>query len=326
MKKNFLAIAIFALFPILVFGSPATIQLQKNKVKNTLIYQYHFKKTEINNLFSQTKPNFSLIQSMEKPMEKGSWTKYRDFFITPTRIQNGVNYWRKHRAMLSKMQRQYGVSASVAVSIIGIETAYGTHLGKYPVFNTLYTLAFYYPKQAHFFQQELIQYLLLTRSNHLPITTLKGSYAGAIGIPQFMPSSYRHYGVPGGNYRSVNLFTNNNDAIASIGNYLHLAGWQRSRIVAERMPLRASFKESYVSTDRKLNVKPLKQFGLERILKQPGNIKVAIVALPTSTDFHYWVVFPNFRAIMQYNHSVAYAMAVTQLSQAIQKKYLREYG
>ena len=321
-KIFFLLIA--SLLSASTFAS-TSLQAQKNNVMNTLVSKYNFKRSEINYLFAKAKPDFSLIQSMQKPMEKSTWTKYKNFFITPDRIQNGVLYWHEHRAMLTKMQRQYGVPASVAVSIIGVETAYGTHLGKYPVFNTLYTLAFYYPKQARFFQQELIQYMLLTRSNHLPVTTLKGSYAGAIGIPQFMPSSYRHYGVPGGNYRSVNLFTNNNDAIASVGNYLHLAGWEKAKDIAKRIPARAHFKSSYVSTDRKLDIEPLGKLGLAQTLNQPINTKAAIIALPTNEELHYWAVFQNFRAIMQYNHSVAYAMVVTQLSEAISKKYKKEY-
>lgn len=236
MTKKLLLIIFLSLFSAAIFASTSSVtpstQAQKNNEINLLVSKYHFKRTEINNLFAQAKKDPKVIACMTKPAEKGSWKSYQNFFVTQARIDNGATYWHEHRAALTRMQKKYGVTPGIAVAIIGVETAYGTHMGKYPVFNTLYTLAFYYPKQAHFFQQELALYLVLARNNHLPITTLKGSYAGAVGIPQFMPSSYLHYGVPGGDYSSVNLFTNNNDAIASIGNYLKLAGFKKNHFKA----------------------------------------------------------------------------------------------
>jgi len=258
-------------------------------------------------------------------MEKISWNKYRNFFIQQNRIRRGAIYWQQHRAILSHIQRKYGVPASVIVAIIGVETAYGKNLGAHPVFNTLYTLAFYYPKQENFFQKELVQYFLLARENHFPITTLKGSYAGALGIPQFMPSTYRHFGVSGSAHRSVDLFKSHLDAIASVGHYLHLAGWERSQPIAKKIPARSHFLHRAVSTDRSLKMKTLKQLGLAHTLKKSATTKAAIIALGNSKHPHYWVAFQNFRAIMEYNHSVAYAMAVYQLSQAIQQRYQKTF-
>lgn len=324
IPKKILLIFLIIVFSQSIFAS--SIQTEKNNLIQLLVTQYHFNKQKIKMLFTRAHPDRTIIQSMTKPVEKVTWNRYRHFFIQQKRIHGGAFYWHQHRAILSRIQRQYGVPASVIVAIIGVETAYGKNQGAHPVFNTLYTLAFYYPKQALFFQKELVQYLLLARENHFPMTTLKGSYAGAVGIPQFMPSSYRHFGVPGGAHHNVDLFRNHNDAIASIGNYLHLAGWQKSELIAQLIPTKAHFKHRFVSTDRALKMKSIKELGLIHTLKKPSDTKTAIVALHVPKKTYYWAVFQNFNAIMQYNHSVAYAMAVYQLSREIEKRYHHVYS
>ena len=184
---------------------------------------------------------------------------------------------------------------SIIVAIIGVETEYGTHLGKYPVLSTLYTLGFYYPPREKFFRKELEQYLILTRDNNLPVSSIKGSYAGALGIPQFMPSSYRYYGVAFQKNSPVNLF-NNNDAIASIANYFHKMGW------ASHQPITYHLNSNGKSIhDKTLN----------------------LITLPLNKGAEYWVMYKNFKVIMSYNHNVVYAMVVYQLSKKIEQQYAK---
>jgi len=182
------------------------VQQEQQQVIHQLVTKNHFNRTQLNGLFESLHPDPKVIHAMTKPFEKQPWTYYRHFFLTPERIDLGAQYLKDHHAVLMQMQHKYGIPASIITAIIGVETEYGTHLGIYPVLSTLYTLGFYYPPRETFFRKEFEQYLILTRDNHLNAEAIKGSYAGALGIPQFMPSSYRYFGV---SYRSgdpVNLY------------------------------------------------------------------------------------------------------------------------
>ena len=263
------------------------IQQEKKQFINKLVKKDHFQLAKLDELLLPIKPNQKLIQAMNKPFEKKPWIFYRDFFITPERIILGAQYLKKHHRVLMVMQKKYGIPASIITAIIGVETEYGMHLGKYSVLNALYTLGFYYPPREKFFRKELAQYLILTRDNHLNPKTIKGSYAGALGIPQFMPSSYRHYSVSYDNNKFVNLF-HNNDAIASVAYYFHQNGWKPNQ------PITHLTNQAHGKN---------------------------IIALSLGKSMQYWKIDPNFHVIMSYNHNVVYAMVVYQLSRAIEKQY-----
>src|SRR3990167_6684398 len=211
--------------------NPAQEKIAEKQFIQELVTKDHFNRYKLNQLFKTLHENPKIIQSMTSPFEKKPWSFYRDYFVTSERITLGAKYLKDHHNVLQAMSKKYGIPASIIVAIIGVETEYGTHLGKYPVLSTLYTLGFYYPPREKFFRKELEQYLILTRDNHLNTKSIKGSYAGALGIPQFVPSSYRHFGVAYKKGEPVNLF-DNDDAIASVANYFHKNGWKPNQPIA----------------------------------------------------------------------------------------------
>lgn len=273
--------------------NPAQEKIQEKQFIQELVNQNHFNQRKLDHLFETLHPNSKIIQSMTSPFEKKPWSYYRNYFVTTERVTLGAKYLKDHHKVLQEMSKKYGIPASIIVAIIGVETEYGLHLGKYPVLSTLYTLGFYYPPREKFFRKELAQYLILTRDNDLPVSTIKGSYAGALGIPQFMPSSYRHYGVALEKNSPVNLF-NNNDAIASVANYFHKNGWVPNQPITNRL---SSKNESF------------------------NEKKVTRITLPLTKGAEYWAAYKNFNVIMTYNHNVVYAMAVYQLSKKIEQQY-----
>lgn len=273
--------------------NPAQVKQQEKQFIQELVTKDHFNQHKLERLFNTLHENPEIIRSMTSPFEKKPWSFYRNYFVTPERITLGAKYMKDHHHVLEVMSKKYGIPASIIVAIIGVETEYGTHLGKYPVLNTLYTLGFYYPPREKFFRKELAQYLILTRDNDLPVSSIKGSYAGALGIPQFMPSSYRYYGVAFKENAPVNLF-NNNDAIASVANYFHKMGWAPNQPITHRLTSNhASFKD--------------KALGRVTLMLNRGK--------------EYWATYKNFKVIMSYNHNIVYAMAVYQLSKKIEQQY-----
>src|SRR3990167_3616701 len=273
--------------------NPHQVKQEEKQLIQQLVTKNHFNREKLNQLFQKLHSDPKIIACMTKPFEKQPWSYYRDFFVTPKRVRLGAQYLKDHHFALMKMQKKYGIPASIITAIIGVETEYGTHLGIYSVLRTLYTLGFYYPPRETFFRKELAQYLILTRDNHLNPYEIKGSYAGALGIPQFMPSSYRSFGVAFHKGDPVNLF-NNNDAIASVANYFHKNGWKPNQPIAHLL----HSKNQWINT------------------------KIATrLAMPLENSMQYWETYKNFNVIMSYNHNVVYAMAVYQLSQAIEKQY-----
>ena len=192
-----------------------------------MVKAYHFNRSYLVNLFSHIKFPESVIQNMNTPYEEKPWYIYKKTLLTKDRILKGVKYQKDNYKFLIKEKRKYGVPPSIVVAIIGIESFYGKYKGKYPILDSLAMLAFFYPQRGNFFQGELAQYLLLTRKLNINPTKMKGSYAGAMGIAQFMPSTYMHYAVDFDKNGNKNLF-GNADAIGSIGNFLKKFGWKRN--------------------------------------------------------------------------------------------------
>ena len=314
-KKAIFAICATTLTISASAATPATKnQQQINNYINMMVQTHHFKKQELEQLFAHFTPNQKIIDAMKSPYEAKPWTTYRKLFIQDNRINAGVTFWQAHKTELKQAQQQYGVPASVIVAIIGVETMYGKHTGKYSVFNSLATLAFNYPKRAKFFRYELTNYLLLSHEEQFPVLKAKGSYAGAMGIMQFMPSSIRKYAV--GNLKNQ-LFTQDRAAIFSIANYLKSHGWQQGKPIAT--PIKHSVNPSWFS-------KNAKKFYSSQIINSagistPANItKASFINLPKDPNSNTWMVYKNFRAIMSYNPRIPYAMAVYQLSQKIADK------
>ncbi|MCK4609089.1 MAG: lytic murein transglycosylase B, partial [Gammaproteobacteria bacterium] len=227
----------------------ATI-LKKNFISK-MVNNYHFGQNYITQLLTNIQFTPDSIQLIEKPYEARAWYLYNKIFLNEKRVLDGIEYWQSHEADLSRAEQQYGVPASIIVAIVGVESDYGRNKGNYPVLNTLGTLAFYYPPRADFFQEELAQFLLLARKFHLDPTTLTGSYAGALGYPQFMPSSYRYYAVDFNHKHNEDLFHDTSDVIGSVANYFHHAGWRTNDLIAEPATVKGNNYRKLLNVDLK---------------------------------------------------------------------------
>lgn len=294
-----------------------------------MVKDHGFNQAQLTTVMNQVVINPKVIALMTKPYEAKPWYQYQTFFVNPWRIEHGVAFWQEHAKFLQETEQKYGVPASIIVAILGVETRYGTNTGGFKVIDALSTLAFDYPPRAAFFRKELVQYLLLCRDKHFDPLTLKGSYAGAMGYPQFMPSSYRHYAVdaagqPGG--RS-DLLTNTKDVIASVANYLKQNGWQANGVIAEPAQGNPQALAKLPSDKKKLEltVAELTQQGLVLPKAVSPSQKAAIIALQEAENqAQYWVAFHNFYVIMRYNTSKLYAMAVYQLAEKIAEARAQE--
>jgi membrane-bound lytic murein transglycosylase B len=269
---------------------------------------------------------------MSKPAEAKPWRDYRPIFITQARIDGGRAFLAEHRDELARAEAKYGVPAEVIVSIIGVETNYGRNTGSYPVLDALYTLAFAYPRSGDpakldrenrreaFFRGELAQLFALGKETGLDITTLKGSYAGAMGWGQFMPSSYREFAVDGNGDGKRDLFNNLDDVFASIANYFaKKGGWERGGPVTVRANVAGNAQPiDPESLDPLYTMDELAKRGFRPLTPvTPAGEHATVVMLDGTSGPEYWFGFRNFYAITRYNISKHYAMAVYELSQAI---------
>ncbi len=289
----------------------------------TISQQYHFDQDKLEKLFENVTLNKKLLNYFHHAYEKKPWYQYRHLFVDNKRIDNGVAFWQKNHKTLEKAEKIYHIPPSIIVAIIGIETRYGKRQGEFSVLNTLTTLAFYYPEREKFFRHELTNYLLMTREQQLDPQSIKGSYAGAIGIPQFMPSTYRHYAIDNAQKSHADLANDADDAIMSIGNYLQKMGWQAKQALSVKLTtsyLSPKLLSPSAKPDRTL-ASLLKQ-GIDVPSSDNSQRKAALIRLQTRVaSYGYWLTFHNFSVIMRYNTNVNYAMAVDQLSEAINHEY-----
>lgn len=285
-----------------------------------MVEQHGFSRAEVTSLLSEAKVLPEVLEAISRPAERKPWHQYRAIFVTPSRIEGGADFWRTHQEDLARAERTFGVSPEVIVAIIGVETRYGRYTGSHRVLDALSTLAFRYPKRGRFFRRELQAFLLLSREEGFDSRSIQGSYAGAIGLPQFIPSSYRAYAVDFDGDEVRDLLHNPTDAIGSVANYLNEHGWEEDAAVAFPAKLRAP--EARKLTDGGLEphlaLTEMQARGVA-IAGQaaPDRGKGALIELDARDGPEYWVGLQNFYTITRYNHSALYAMAVYQLAQAI---------
>ncbi|WP_132146954.1 lytic murein transglycosylase B [Luteibacter rhizovicinus] len=274
-------------------------------------------------LLDGAKKQQSILDAISRPAEGKPWKDYRPIFLTEQRIAAGADFYQEHRALLDGIGKKYGVPPEYIVAIVGVETFYGRNTGKYKVLDALSTLAFYYPKRAPFFREQL-KALLILPDNHLagPLDTLTGSYAGAQGWGQFMPSSIRDYGVDGDHDGRIDMKGSMPDIFESVANYFAKHGWEAGGPVAAR----AQPDRSAVAPDVLKDYRPTAP--VERYMADgyapvqhlaPGR-DAALVRLDGVSGDEYWFTFQNFYVITTYNRSPLYAMAVDQLAQAIRER------
>jgi membrane-bound lytic murein transglycosylase B len=285
---------------------------------------------ELYRLLAKAEPQPKIIEAMTRPAEKVSpWYEYRARFMTEQRITEGTQFMLEHRARLEKVRKETGVAPEYVVAIIGVETFYGRITGKYRVLDALSTLAFDYPPRAEFFKSELAQFILLSREESVDPMTALGSYAGAMGAPQFMPSSYRRYAVDGGGDKQRNLFADWDDVIASVANYFKQFGWVKDGPVLSDAVLQPDAPVTADPGNLALNetIASLKTKGVDfDNAKQPATTPVLLVPAEEQNGPAYRVGFKNFEVITRYNRSVRYAMAVHDLATTIAERVAAANG
>lgn len=266
----------------------------------------------------------SIIDAISRPAEAKPWYQYRPIFLTRERIEGGVRFWRDNEALVAAAARQYGVEPQYVVAIIGVETYYGRITGGYRVLDALATLSFHYPDTGNdrsaFFSSELLNFILLGEEEGLPLHEVTGSYAGAMGLGQFMPSSYRAYAVDLDGDGRRDLWSSLDDVIGSVANYLHRHGWKHGEPVVRRLERAAGADASLVAErdfKPRHSVEELKAAGYTPAGEAAPDALGVVVRLDEEGAKSYWLAFHNFYVITRYNRSPLYAMAVHELSEEI---------
>jgi membrane-bound lytic murein transglycosylase B len=275
---------------------------------------------DVYRLLAKAEPQPKIIELISKPAEKVSpWYEYRKNFMTEQRVTEGMQFMIDHRARLEKARKETGVAPEYVVAIIGVETFYGRITGKYRVLDALATLAFDYPPRGEYFRKELGQFIALSREEAVDPLTAMGSYAGAMGAGQFMPSSYRAYAVDGSNDRQRNLFADWDDIIASVANYFKKSGWVADGPVLAEAVLQPDAPVTADPANLTLNetVAGLKAKGVAFDTGEAESTPVLLIPAETEIGPSYRVGFKNFEVITRYNRSVRYAMAVHDLATTI---------
>jgi len=282
-----------------------------------MVQKYGFNQTKLLDAFNQAGFQPSILDAMSKPYEAKPWYQYRKLFMTEKRINGGKAFLADNQSTLAKASSRYGVPPDMITAIIGIESAYGVKPGKYRLIDSLSTLAFDYPRRASFFRGELEQFLLLCREESLDYLSPQGSYAGAMGMPQFMPSSYRKLAVDGDGDGKRDIWKNPADAVASVANYFSRNGWHTGEPIAVQASVTGEKFAGLVSRKNpkaSYTMQQLQELGITPKEHIPAHLKAGLLELQGETGPMYWITFHNFNVIMRYNHSPLYAMAAYELT------------
>ena len=281
------------------------------------------RRRDVRRLLADAQPQPKIIEAMTRPIEKiAPWWEYRDRFVTPERINDGVQFWTEHRPALERAAAEYQVPPEYVVAILGVETHYGRNTGRYRALDALTTLAFDYPPREKFFRSELEEFLVLARENKLDARTVTGSYAGALGAPQFMPSQYRRYAVDANTDRRRDLWNDWDDIIASVANYLREYGWTPGGPVLAETRLEPDPNFQIEPRNLQLNetVDSLGAHGVKVELDVPGDTPAVLLSAEQRDGPSYRVGFHNFYVISRYNASARYVMAVYDLAQTLAQR------
>jgi len=310
------------LFSILLMNPVQAAGLDQAAVDrfiDEMVQDHGFVRSNLENLFENARKSQRVLDAIQRPAEALPWYKYREIFIKPARIEQGIQFWENNREALERAKRIYGVPPEIIVAIIGVETSYGRFTGNDRVVDALATLAFHYPSRGAFFRDQLEEYLILAREQGIDPLSFKGSYAGAMGIPQFIPSSYRSYAVDFDQDGRIDIWDNPVDAIGSVANYFHEHQWIKDDPII--MPAKVDGDDHLqVLNDRlelHMQASDLPRYGIRQSGPVAPERKLKLLRLDTVEGDEYWLAMNNFYVITRYNHSALYAMAVYQLSEAI---------
>lgn len=301
----------------------ATPDQEKAKFIEEMSAKHGFDAKALSSTLNQAEVKQSILDAIARPAEKRlTWTKYRNIFIKPARISGGVDFIKANKKALDDAYDRYGVPPEIITAIIGVETLYGKHTGGYRVLDALATLGFHYPPRSKFFRSELSHFLQLTREEKINPAEPTGSYAGAMGKPQFIPSSYRHYAIDFDNDGKRDIWNNNVDVIGSVANYFSEHGWRKDHpVTIPAQKVTTETHDDFINAGMKPSIMlgKLKDAGIQYQGDYNSAQNVSLVELTLDQGEEYWIGMHNFYVITRYNHSNMYAMAVYQLSQEIKK-------
>ena len=288
------------------------------EIKSILINKHNINSNYIDTVFQEIKFRKKTLDSMSNAVErKATWERYKKIFLTQKRIKEGVAYHKKNYKILQEIEKKYGVPSEVIVAFLGVETNYGKGTGRVKVLDSLATLALQHPRRSKYFKAQLIYFIVLTYQNKLDFNNLYGSYAGAMGAPQFMPESYIKLGVDYNKDGKVDLWNNKYDIYASIANYLVKNGWKKNEAIYSKIKI----KDVYVNDifkDGDVKTVSIENTRLKKILKGNNlNSGKKYLILLSKKNKEYKLGYKNFKVIMSYNPSTFYAMVVSELSEKI---------
>lgn len=313
---------LFTAFPSVCLAQPATSDPGVTAFIDEMVGKHGFDRAALAQTFAKIEFLPRIVSLMDKQSKPLPWSDYRARFVTREKLDRGARFWQEHERALGLANERYGVPQEVIVAILGIETHYGKNSGRFNVLEALTTLAFNYPRRAQLFRLELEQFLLLGLEEPLMLNDPVGSYAGAMGIAQFMPGSYRRYAVDFDGDGKRDLFGNPSDAIGSVANYLTAYGWHRDGLIAVAASVAPGADRTFADAELSTRVSLEELSGLG--IAAPGAFDQSQSAIPLTlrnpAGPEYWLGFDNFYVITRYNHSVYYAMAVFQLSEELRKQ------
>ena len=282
--------------------------------------KHGFDAKALSKVFAGVNFNQSILAAMGKPYEAKPWYAYKRLFLTDARVQGGIEFKQRNAQALADAESKYGVSRDIITAIIGVESSYGKRPGNYRVIDALSTLGFDYPRRGEYFRSELAHFLLLCRDEGIDPFQPIGSYAGAMGVPQFMPSSFRRLAADGDGDGKRDIWNNPADAIASVARYFSQNGWQTGEPIAVSAKVaEGTAYQALVSKSLKPD-RALSQFidiGITPAAPVSGSPKAALVKLEEESGPAFWLGFQNLYVITRYNHSPLYAVAAYELSQRI---------
>lgn len=324
------ALTVLMMFSAVTHGESYLSRAEVDAYIEELIQQHDFSRPELEEVLAAAERRQDIIDLMRRPAERRlNWHEYRKIFLDEQRIAGGVEFWQQNQATLERAEKEYGVAPEVIVAIIGVETRYGRVTGRHRVVDALMTLAFDYPPRASFFRKELTQFLLLAREEGKNPTSLTGSYAGAMGFGQFIPSSYRNYAVDFDRDGVRDIWQNRTDAIGSVANYFSRHGWLGAAQVTLPVQLKAETEQLLDIANQSLkpthSVAEMAEMGVIVDGLDP-EARVLLLRLLGGDKPEYWLGFDDFYVITRYNHSRLYAMAVYQLGQEILKRRKQSIG
>ncbi|HEX5337262.1 MAG TPA: lytic murein transglycosylase B [Gallionella sp.] len=287
-----------------------------------MVAKHHFNRAELESVFAHAQQRPAIIDAISRPATIKPWLEYRAAFVNPQRIKLGLEFWDEFALTLRRAEKQYGVPQEIIIAVIGVETIYGRNAGNFRTIDALTTLAFDYPRRAEFFRSELEQFLLLAREQQFDLLEVRGSYAGALGIPQFMPGSYRKYAVDYNGNHTVDLLHEPRDAIGSVANYLQGYGWRRGEPVAVLAHVEGGSCACDAKTQR--SVAAWAASGVSASVALPPEQPARLMDFTVENGKEFWLGLNNFDVITRYNNSDFYAMSVFQLAEALKAARKRQ--